>query len=72
MKLPNKVTPFSESIMPKMVTIYKKIINCDIEIFKLYESVKKSMSLSEFIDVLDCLFLIGKIDLKGGRIVHVA
>ena len=55
-----------------MVTIYKKIINCDIEIFKLYESVKKSMSLSEFIDALDCLFLIGKIDLKGGRIVHVA
>lgn len=72
MKLPNKVTSFKESIIPKMVTIYKKVINCDIEIFKLYESVKKSMSLSEFIDALDCLFLIGKIDLKGGRIVHVA
>lgn len=72
MKLPNKVTPYRQSIIPKMITICKLVRSKDYEVSELYSRAKRSMTLFDFIDSLDCLFIVGKVEMKGGKITYVA
>ena len=63
MLLPNKLIPYDQSILSKMQIILKEIDNHPIPVHELYKRVKKKMSgVNEFIDALDCLYALGKIE----------
>lgn len=63
MLLPNKLIPYDQSILPKLPVILKELENNPISVHELYKRVIKKMSgASEFIDALDCLYALGKIE----------
>ena len=56
MKLPNKVTSYEESILDEMC-------NRDVSLKELYSATYQNFSdMSEFIDVLDVLFALNKLE----------
>lgn len=64
MKLPNKVTPFKESIIAKFVPVLDKLRSESLSPSELYKAVKTKVNgISEFMEILDCLFLLEKIEL---------
>lgn len=69
MKFPNKVTPYKRSIFPKLPSILALIKEKDYSVTTLYECVSESLSINEFIDVLDCLFTLGQITLRN-EVLH--
>ena len=73
MKLPNKITSYSESSISKFPLILKTLREEDKSPIELYEKAKKErMSISEFMEVIDALYALGKIDLNGeGKIYYV-
>lgn len=63
MLLPNKLISYDQSILPKLPIILKELKDSPISVHELYKRVIKKMSgVSEFIDVLDCLYALGKIE----------
>ena len=63
MKLPNKVTSYQESALSSFVPILRILANGDVSLYELYEKTKNHYSsLTEYIDTLDCLFAINKIE----------
>jgi len=63
MKLPNKVITYNESIISKFPLVLNllKTNNCSISV--LYSKVKNKIeSIDEFLDILDSLFALGRID----------
>ena len=63
MLLPNKLISYDQSILPKLPTILKELNDGPISVHELYKRVIKKMSgVSEFIDALDCLYALGKIE----------
>lgn len=63
MLLPNKLIPYDQSILPKLPVILKELENHPIPVQELYKRVIKKMSgVNEFIDALDCLYALGKIE----------
>lgn len=71
MKLPNKVTPYKESTISRFPIILKCLKNKDHTVISLYNEVNDKMSIREYIDALDCLFILDKITLKEGIIHYV-
>ena len=68
MRLPSKVTPYSQSVMARLPRILKVMQERDYRPSELYHKVKgKNMSLAEFIEALDCLFLLGQVEFINGR-----
>lgn len=72
MKFPNKVIPYRKSILSKFPLILKELENQDYSVLDLYNKLEKKLDgISEYIDVLDCLYYIGAIDfLPGGVKLH--
>lgn len=70
MKFPSKVTPYKDSIFPKITKIIDKIKQQPATVLSLYTSLKRTMPLEEFIDALDCLFILNKIFLEGDVIKY--
>ncbi|WP_138187001.1 ABC-three component system middle component 7 [Paenibacillus alvei] len=64
MKFPNKLYTYNESIISKFPIILNAIENDrDFSISDLYSSViSKFRNTSEFLDALDCLYALGKIE----------
>ena len=63
MLLPNKLIPYDQSILSKLPIILKELDNPPIPVHELYKRVIKKMSgVNEFIDALDCLYALGKIE----------
>lgn len=74
MQLPNKIVSFKESILYKFPIILCELDKNKISINELYMKTMKSFkSIDEFIDVLDCLFALNKIqyDEESGRLINV-
>lgn len=72
MKFPSKVTPYKESIIAKFPLVLNKLENKDLSPSELYRSLKKRVTdIREFMDILDCLYALGKIELKGDMIHYV-
>lgn len=63
MRLPNKVTSYTQSIIPKALKLASILNEKDYTVTSIYEKVEKQMSINEFIDALDCLFALGQITL---------
>lgn len=63
MKFPNKVTPYKDSILPKLPIILKYLKNQDYTVMNLFDKVRERMTIKEYIDALDCLYAINEITL---------
>ena len=63
MKLPNKVTSYQESILSKFNVILDAMCNRDVSLTELYSATYQNFfDMSEFIDVLDVLFALNKLE----------
>ncbi len=75
MKLPSKVTSYSESVLYKLPIILSALVQKDMSPYSLYQEVQTEfVCVSEFIDTLDCLFALQKLKLnsENGVIHYVA
>ncbi len=74
MRLPSKITSYSESVLSKFPIILSCISGRSITIWNLYDESKGCfLSVEEFLDTLDCLYALHKIDIDGeGRITQNA
>lgn len=72
MRLPNKVTPYANSIIALFPDILEALAQQDItpkELFEITKSHKRDMA--DFLSALDCLFALGKIELiEEGRVLR--
>ena len=66
MKFPSKVTPYKESIIAKFPVVLTILEKEDMTPSKLYTKVKNSKikDIREFMEVLDCLYALNKIELQ--------
>lgn len=64
MKLPNKLFSYKESVISKFPFILRKVSEeKHISILELYYAVNgKFEDISEFLEALDCLYALGKIE----------
>ena len=61
MKFPSKVTPYKASILAKFPAVLSGLETEDV----LYRKVKSKVAdVGEFLEILDCLFALGKIELN--------
>ena len=72
MRLPNKVTPYSNSVVARFPDILALLQNSDMspkDLFEQTTSGKKDMG--DFLSALDCLFALGQVELvEEGRVLH--
>jgi hypothetical protein len=62
MKLPNKVIRYRESVISKIPPVLNELENGEKSAAQLFTAVKDKMEdVSDFVDILDCLFALGKI-----------
>lgn len=63
MKLPNKVTSYQESILSKLTVLLDILSVRDLSLIELYFNTKQYFSDTlEFIDTIDCLFALNKLE----------
>lgn len=71
MRFPSKVTPFGESILPLAGEFLKQIPNVGIPVHRLFQHAQKmEIGTSDFFQVLDFLFMIGKIEITPAKEVR--
>lgn len=71
MNFPDKVTCYSDSILaafPKVLSVLQKK---NLPVFVLYKKVE-TMNIVDFMEVLDCLYAMKKIEIKEGVVSYVA
>ena len=71
MKFPSKVTPYQASILAKFPVVLACLETEDMKPDMLYKKVKSKVSdVGEFLEILDCLYALGKIELypEGGAL----
>ncbi len=74
MKLPSKVTPYKDSIISKFPIILTVLKKEEMSPIVLYRKTKSKVSdVKEFIEILDCLYILEKIgfDQETGEIYYV-
>lgn len=63
MRLPSKITPYDRSLIARFPILLKEIEKGNVTPSSLYMKTKKRFSgLGEFIQALECLYALGKID----------
>lgn len=63
MRLPNKVTSYQENILSKLVVLLDVLCNGDVSLIELYSGTQQHFSdISEFIDAIDVLFALNKLE----------
>lgn len=68
MRLPSKVTPYRYSTLAKFSVILSELEKCDMSPEELFKAVKsKDLNAADFIEILDCLYLLGKVELVSGK-----
>lgn len=64
MKFPNKVTSYEESVLSKLCPILNELYQKDMLVYEVYLATKDNYeNPSCFLDCLDCLFALNKIEL---------
>lgn len=70
MKFLSKVTPYKESIIAKFPVVLAKLEKKDMTPEELYKSMKSKVTdIREFMDIMDCLYALNKVELKG-EVLH--
>ena len=63
MRLPNKLYSYEESTLSKFPIVLRALRDSDSGVTELYERIKKSVpDVSEYMEILDSLYALGKID----------
>lgn len=63
MQMPNKLFTYRESVLSKFPVILKNIEHGSCGVAELYQKVQKDVSgICEFMEALDCLYALGKIE----------
>lgn len=71
MNFPDKVTCYSDSILvtfPKILSVLQKK---SLPVFTLYKKAG-IMNIADFMEALDCLYAMNKIEIKEGFVSYVA
>lgn len=64
MKLPNKVITYKESTISKFPVVLSCLKEQDMSPASLYKKVKSKVEdIGEYMDILDCLYALSKIEL---------
>ncbi len=63
MKFPDKITAYKESILCLIPQVLDRLSVSDMTPMKLYSILNSDVSISDFIEVLDCLYVLGKVRL---------
>lgn len=73
MKMPNKVTPYKESSIAKFPVVLSLLEKGDMTPSELFSKVKKNKikDIAEFVEILDCLYAVNKIEMDG-EVLHYA
>ncbi len=73
MKLPSKITSYSESSISKFPYVLKAVREGEKTPLELYSEAKKEhISIAEFMEVLDGLYALRRIDLnEEGKLYYV-
>ena len=73
MRLPSRVTPYKNSMFAKFPKVLSLLKERDMYPQELYRLVKgKNFDVAEFIEVMDCLYILGRVELlKGGVLRYV-
>lgn len=67
MRLPSKVNMFSDSVIALFAPILEKLEKQDMTPHELYLEMRtKESGISIFFDALDCLYVLGKIEIPEG------
>ena len=67
MRLPSKVNSFSESVVALFTPILEKLEKRDMTPHELLAATRTKVSeISIFLDALDCLYKLGKIEIPEG------
>jgi len=71
MRLPNKVTPYPKSVIAWFPSILSSLQVEDVSPQDLVEAlVKDQANMGDFLDALDCLYALNKIELiENGRLL---
>lgn len=72
MRLPNKVTSYSNSVIARFPEILEALMQRDMSPKELYElTASDKMDMGDFLSALDCLFALGKVELiEEGRVLR--
>lgn len=73
MKMPNKVTPYKESSIAKFSVVLSLLEKGDMTPSELFSKVKKNkiQNIDEFVEIIDCLYAMHKIEING-EVLHYA
>ncbi|CAG9071512.1 ABC-three component system middle component 7 [Bifidobacterium pseudocatenulatum] len=70
MRLPNKLYSYEESTLSKFPIVLRALRDSDSGVTELYERIKKSVpDVSEYMEILDSLYALGKIDIDDKEAV---
>ena len=70
MLLPSKVTSYNESILSKFPLVLSTLKKSDMSALDLFGTVKNGVvDVGEFLEVLDCLYALNKIELTKGKLL---
>lgn len=68
MKLPNKVSSYSESTLSKICPVLEALEKRDLSVYELYLNTSNNFnSYADFIEVIDCMFALRKIELIADK-----
>lgn len=68
MRFPSKVTPYKDSILAKFPVVLSVLETGEMHPVELYKKVRvKVNDVGEFVEILDCLFALGAIELNDER-----
>lgn len=71
MRFPDKITSYKESILRLLPLILDELSRCDMTPTELFGSLHNKASLSDYIEALDCLFALGKVELiQQSEVLH--
>lgn len=67
MRMPSKVNSFSDSVIALFTPILESLEKREMAPHELFEATKTKVSeISIFLDALDCLYKLGKIEIPEG------
>jgi len=68
MRLPSKVTSYKDSTFAKFPLILGYLKDGDMRPDDLFKKVKsKNFGVIDYMEILDCLYMLGKIEMKPGK-----
>lgn len=72
MRFPSKVTSYKESTIALFPVVLSQLEKKDLTPSELYKKLKNKVSgVQEYLEILDCLYALDKIELEGEMIHYV-